>query len=45
MIISDVGVFTINEGGATLMELAPDMTVEEVRSRTEANFKVAEGLA
>ncbi|VAW05712.1 Succinyl-CoA:3-ketoacid-coenzyme A transferase subunit B, partial [hydrothermal vent metagenome] len=42
MIISDVGVFTINEGGATLMELAPDMTVEEVRSRTEANFKVAE---
>ena len=44
MIISDVGVFTINESGATLVELAPDMTVEEVRSRTEANFKVAEEL-
>ncbi len=45
MVISDVGVFTINEGGATLVELAPDVTVEEVRSRTEADFKVAEGLA
>ena len=44
MIISDVGVFTINEGGATLMELAPDVTVEEVRNRTEAGFRVADGL-
>ncbi len=41
MIISDVGVFTIDDEGATLVELAPDVTVEEVQERTEANFKVA----
>ncbi|VAV93006.1 Succinyl-CoA:3-ketoacid-coenzyme A transferase subunit B [hydrothermal vent metagenome] len=45
MIISDVGVFTIDESGATLIELAPDVTVEEVQNRTEASFKVAEGLS
>ena len=44
MIISDVGVFTIDETGATLTELAPDVTVEEVRARTEAKFTIAEGL-
>ncbi|MCF6195762.1 MAG: CoA transferase subunit B [Emcibacter sp.] len=44
MIISDVGVFTIDEGGATLIELAPDVTVEDVQNRTEASFKVAKGL-
>ncbi|PCJ42012.1 MAG: succinyl-CoA--3-ketoacid-CoA transferase [Alphaproteobacteria bacterium] len=44
IIISDVGVFTIDENGATLIELAPDVTVEEVQNRTEASFKVAEGL-
>ncbi len=41
MIISDVGVFTIDDDGATLVELAPEVTVEEVRERTEADFKVA----
>ena len=41
LIISDVGVFTIDDEGATLVELAPDVTVEEVRERTEADFKVA----
>lgn len=41
MIISDVGVFTIDDDGATLVELAPDVTVDEVRARTEANFKIA----
>jgi len=45
MIISDVGVFTIDESGATLIELAPDVTVEEVQNRTEASFKVAKGLS
>ena len=45
MIISDVGVFTIDDGGVTLTELAPDVTVEEARTRTEADFKVADGLA
>jgi len=44
MIISDVGVFTIDDNGATLVELAPDVTVEDVRARTEADFTVADGL-
>lgn len=45
MIISDVGVFTIDDEGATLIELAPDVTIDEARERTEANFKVAEGVS
>ncbi len=44
MIISDVGVFTIDDNGATLTELAQGVTVDEARQRTEANFKVAEDL-
>ncbi|MCF6216682.1 MAG: CoA transferase subunit B [Emcibacter sp.] len=45
MIISDVGVFTIDDNGATLTELAQGVTVDEARQRTEANFNVAEGLS
>ena len=46
LLISDVGVFEIDKkkGGATLIELAPDITVDEVRGRTEADFEVAPGL-
>ncbi len=44
MVISDVGVFTIDDNGVTLTELAPDITVDEVRARTEADFSIAEGL-
>lgn len=44
LIISDVGVFTIDQSGVTLIELAPDVTVEEVKERTEAEFLVAEGV-
>jgi len=45
MIISDVGVFTIDGDGATLIELAPDTTVEEVVKRTEAHFKIAGNIS
>ncbi|WP_417623527.1 CoA transferase subunit B [Paremcibacter congregatus] len=41
MVITDVGVFTIDETGITLTELAPDVTIEEARKRTEADFKVS----
>ena len=44
LIISDVGVFKITKEGAALIELAPDVTAEEVRERTEANFSVADNL-
>ncbi|MCF8474216.1 MAG: 3-oxoacid CoA-transferase subunit B [Emcibacter sp.] len=44
MVISDVGVFTIDETGVTLIELAPHITVEEAKKRTEASFKIAKEL-
>lgn len=43
-IVSDLGVFDISENGVTLSELAPDVTVDEVRERTEAEITVAAGL-
>lgn len=44
MIISDVGVFEIGEKGPTLIELAPDITIEDVKKRTEANFIIDKQL-
>ena len=46
MVITDLGVFTIDRkgGGMTLTELAPDVTVDEIKQKTEADFKVASGL-
>ena len=44
MVITDLGVFTIDKhgtGGVTLIEMAPGVTVEEIKSKTEADFKVA----
>ena len=42
LLITDLGVFDIDRkgGGATLIELAPGVTVEEVRAKTEAAFAV-----
>lgn len=45
MIISDVGVFLIEENGVTLIELAPDISIDDVKSRTEAYFKIAEHIS
>jgi 3-oxoacid CoA-transferase subunit B len=44
MVITDLGVFTIDRkggGGMTLIELAPDVTLDEIKSKTEAGYKVA----
>jgi 3-oxoacid CoA-transferase subunit B/3-oxoadipate CoA-transferase beta subunit len=43
LLITDLGVFRIDRkgGGASLVELAPDVTVDEVRAKTEAAFRVA----
>src|SRR5258707_2766321 len=40
MIITDLAVFAVDRknGGLTLIELAPDVTEEEVRSKTQAAF-------
>src|SRR5579863_7732507 len=46
MVITDLGVFTLDRhgGGMTLVELAPEVTLDEIKSKTEASFKVANTL-
>src|SRR6202140_3930549 len=43
MVITDLGVFTIDRkgGGMTLIELAPDVTLDDIKAKTEASYKVA----
>ena len=42
-IITDLGVFDIDfTSGLTLIELAEGVTVDEIRSKTEAEFRVAD---
>ena len=43
-VITNLGVFDIDANGMALVQLAPDVTLDEIRDKTEANFKVAEGL-
>jgi 3-oxoacid CoA-transferase subunit B len=45
LLITDLAVFSIERGiGMTLLELAPDITLDEVRSKTLAQFSVSEAL-
>lgn len=39
-IISDLAIFDINENGLVLRQLAPDVTVEEIRAKTGASFEI-----
>jgi 3-oxoacid CoA-transferase subunit B len=44
LVITDLGVFGIDRhgsGGMTLIELAPDVTLDEIASKTEASYRVA----
>jgi 3-oxoacid CoA-transferase subunit B len=43
LVITDLGVFSIDRkgGGMTLIELAPGVTLEEIRGKTEASYTVA----
>ena len=43
-VITDLGVFKIDEAGMTLIELAPGIGLDEVRDKTEAAFAVRPGL-
>jgi len=44
-IITELGVFDCHpQNGLTLVEIAPDTTVEQIKAVTEAPFKVAENL-
>jgi 3-oxoacid CoA-transferase subunit B len=42
MVITDLGVFTIDrrQGGMTLIELAPGVTLDEITKKTEAKFAI-----
>ncbi|MFN3729964.1 MAG: CoA transferase subunit B [Fimbriimonadaceae bacterium] len=44
LIITDLCVFEVTEGGLVLKELAPEVTVEEVRAKTEPDFTVSPEL-
>ncbi|MFZ4124809.1 MAG: CoA transferase subunit B [Rickettsiales bacterium] len=44
MVITDLAVFHIDGGKLTLSELAPGITVDEIRSKTEAAFEVGRTL-
>src|SRR6202162_5675604 len=46
MVITDLGVFSLDRsgGGLTLIELAPDVTLDAITKKTEASFKVANTL-
>ena len=41
LIITDLGVFQVDEngGGLTLIEIAPGVTVDDIKAKTEAEFK------
>ncbi|MCA8888197.1 MAG: succinyl-CoA--3-ketoacid-CoA transferase, partial [Parvularculaceae bacterium] len=42
MVITNLGVFEIERGkGMKLVELAPDVTLDDVKAQTEADFEIA----
>jgi 3-oxoacid CoA-transferase subunit B len=46
MVITDLAVFTIDKAGSkgmTLIELAPGVTLDEIKAKTEATYQVAVG--
>ncbi|KAA2213841.1 CoA transferase subunit B [Teichococcus oryzae] len=47
MVVTELGVFSIDraQGRMALVELAPGVTLAEVRDKTEADFTVPEGIA
>jgi acyl CoA:acetate/3-ketoacid CoA transferase beta subunit len=45
MVITDLGVFTIDDSGMRLTELAPGVPLDEIRKKTEASFSAHAGLS
>jgi 3-oxoacid CoA-transferase subunit B len=44
LVVSDLGVFDVGRPGLTLVDLAPGVTVDEIRAKTEAAFAVHPNL-
>src|SRR6202020_692277 len=46
MVITDLGVFQIDKkaGGMTLLELAPEVSLQEIQGKTEASFALGKGV-
>jgi 3-oxoacid CoA-transferase B subunit len=44
-IITELALFKVEQGGLRLLELAPDVTVDQVRAQTAAPFEVGSKLA
>ena len=44
LVITDLGVFEVADSGLRLVDVAPEVTVEEIRSKTEAAFTVSPDL-
>ncbi len=44
LVITELGVFEIGTDGVTLVDVAPDVTLAEIRAKTEASFKLAPAL-
>ena len=44
LVITDLGVFQVGEAGLRLVDIAPEVTLEEIRSKTEAGFSVSPEL-
>ncbi len=40
LIITELGVFAVSKDGLVLVDIAPDVTVDELRSKTEASFSI-----
>jgi 3-oxoacid CoA-transferase subunit B len=45
MVISELGVFTIDDGGMTLIEMAPGVSLDEIKQKTAASYTVKPGIA
>jgi 3-oxoacid CoA-transferase subunit B len=45
MVITDLGVFAIGSAGMVLTELAPGVSLDEIRQKTEASFTTRLGPA
>ena len=44
MVITDLGVFTIDGTGMRLTELAPGVSLDEIRQKTKGSFTLTSGL-